>query len=194
MPDYIPILNSQVQPEAPADSSLFTRLRDNPLAQIAGEPGAPRTNNLSLAGDGFLSALEGSTSTVWVDQLDLARMKMVNLKFQGNKTGSGATNFEIAFSDTNGATWGANIVLLTLPALSGGDIANFTLDANLDLDTGTNRGFRVSYTVIGGTATYTQELLNTTLTMPSGGANALRLRNNGSGSWSAQIRVLGGRV
>ena len=42
MVDYIPIDDSEVEPEAPLSSSLGVRWRDNPVAIAQGAPGAPR--------------------------------------------------------------------------------------------------------------------------------------------------------
>ena len=42
MADYIPIIASETDPEAPLRSSLFKRLEANPRAIAEGAPGAPR--------------------------------------------------------------------------------------------------------------------------------------------------------
>ena len=42
MADYIPILDSQLEPKAPVTSELMFQLRDNPLAMFEGAVGAPR--------------------------------------------------------------------------------------------------------------------------------------------------------
>lgn len=49
MADYNAITDSQIEPGAPGTTDLFNQLRDNPIAMLEGEAGAPRL---------FLRALE----------------------------------------------------------------------------------------------------------------------------------------
>ncbi len=42
---YVEILDSEIDPESPGTTSLFTRLRDNPIAIIEGASGAPRATS-----------------------------------------------------------------------------------------------------------------------------------------------------
>jgi len=60
MADYIPILNSQLEPKAPVTSELMFQLRDNPIAITEGAVGAPRIQDAAL---GITSTTAGNT---WV--------------------------------------------------------------------------------------------------------------------------------
>lgn len=42
MPDYVPIVDDSIQPDAPLTADLMFRMRDNPLAIAEGATGAPR--------------------------------------------------------------------------------------------------------------------------------------------------------
>lgn len=59
MATYSPIANSEVAPGAAASSSLFNRLRDNPIAISEGASGAPR-----IVVPGALSTTETDTTKV----------------------------------------------------------------------------------------------------------------------------------
>lgn len=46
---YNAILDSEIEPDAPVDTSLVGRLRDNPFSAMAREPGAPGVNFVALS-------------------------------------------------------------------------------------------------------------------------------------------------
>lgn len=50
MADYIPILDSQLEPKAPVTSELMFQLRDNPVAITEGALGAPRVHADAMGG------------------------------------------------------------------------------------------------------------------------------------------------
>lgn len=80
MTDYNPIANSQIDQDSPADQTLFTALRDNPIAISEGGPGATVTRtgwhpfDMINVGDGALGtiwdhAVDGSVSAITTPSL-----------------------------------------------------------------------------------------------------------------------------
>lgn len=49
MPDYTPIPDPTVEPDAPITSELMFRLRDNPLGMFEGADGAPKLQDAALS-------------------------------------------------------------------------------------------------------------------------------------------------
>ncbi len=66
MPSYVEILDAEIDPESPVTESLMTRLRDNPIAIITGQAGAPRATSRIISPGG--SAVDGAL----VDATDLS--------------------------------------------------------------------------------------------------------------------------
>ena len=64
MTTYIPILNSEIDPESPVTESLAQRFRDNPIAIAEGDSAAPRINPaaISIGGKGADGVLNNSTT------------------------------------------------------------------------------------------------------------------------------------
>lgn len=64
MTTYIPILNSEIDPESPVTESLAQRFRDNPIAIAEGDSAAPRINPaaISIGGKGSDGVLNNSTT------------------------------------------------------------------------------------------------------------------------------------
>jgi hypothetical protein len=61
---YVPILDSEVGPDAPITTSLMFRLRDNPLGMFAADPGAPPLNRgaINIGGSGTdLNMIDSTT-------------------------------------------------------------------------------------------------------------------------------------
>ena len=56
MATYSPISNAEIDPESPIDSSLMSRLRDNPLAIQEGALGAPRIVTAAIADNAVTNA------------------------------------------------------------------------------------------------------------------------------------------
>lgn len=62
---YIPIADSEIDPESPGTTTLFNKLRDNPLAMFEGAVGAPRLSPGALAASGdWIYAGDGSDGPV----------------------------------------------------------------------------------------------------------------------------------
>ena len=63
MTAYIPILNSEIDPESPITESLMQRLRDNPIAIVEGSAGAPAATpgNFSIGGSGADGVISNAT-------------------------------------------------------------------------------------------------------------------------------------
>lgn len=64
MTTYIPILNSEIDPESPVTESLAQRWRDNPIAIAEGDSAAPRINPgaISVGGKGADGVFDNSTT------------------------------------------------------------------------------------------------------------------------------------
>jgi hypothetical protein len=63
MTAYLPILNSEIDPESPITESLMQRLRDNPIAIVEGSTGAPvaTPGNFSIGGSGADGVISNAT-------------------------------------------------------------------------------------------------------------------------------------
>lgn len=74
MTTYIPILNSEIDPESPVTESLTQRFRDNPIAIAEGDSAAPRINPaaISIGGKGADGVLNNSTTISLSGFLDFA--------------------------------------------------------------------------------------------------------------------------
>lgn len=59
MPDYIPISDASVDPDAPVTSELMYALRDNPIAMLQGADGAPRMRPGAFNSEASTSATTG---------------------------------------------------------------------------------------------------------------------------------------
>jgi len=56
MTTYTAIADSEIDPESPGTTSLFTRLRDNPIAQTEGAAGAPKIQGAAIDTDTITAA------------------------------------------------------------------------------------------------------------------------------------------
>jgi hypothetical protein len=177
-------------PGEPITSPQGLGLFENPVAIAEGAVDAPRIDRRALLDDGYLTDPSSATVNVWVDVLDLDRAAILGIKFLGAKSGAtGSTAFQLGLSNNNGSSWGADISLGGLS--NAGDTIDF--DVALNLDTGAFRGFITTKVV----SDISRTLTNQTFTVPSGGANAIRLRQavsgGSTGNWSALIYILAGR-
>lgn len=72
MADYVPITDAEIEPEAPATTSLFVRLRDNAIAMITGGLDAPRVKPVQIHASYILAnGVEGPDFAVasWVTHI-----------------------------------------------------------------------------------------------------------------------------
>lgn len=116
MADYIPITEGQSDPEAPVDSSLIKRLRDNPIAIAEGAAGAPKVQGVALGGIhlGFIS--RASNNPIGFNDLDgFDEILLIGSIIFGVSSPS----FQIRFSEDNGATFGSYETITSFATSSG---------------------------------------------------------------------------
>lgn len=107
MTAYVIIADSEIDPESPGTSTLFTKLRDNPIAIAEGSTGAPALAgpagaslvllNTAIASSDASIAFTGLSSTY-----DLFKLVFINIY-----SSSAADNLRIRTSTDNGATYEA---------------------------------------------------------------------------------------
>lgn len=116
---YIPINNTQVDPDSPVTAELMTALRDNPLAIAAGEAGAPRIARsamglMGFAGAGNFSTTAGVGTDFRIDVGGSARQAVFHV--HGIAVGGGGTSrpIRIRMSGNGGTTWTGWTTLFTV--------------------------------------------------------------------------------
>ena len=70
MTAYAAIADSDIDPESPGTTTLFTRLRDNPIAQAEGTSPAPPIANAALAGLPWQSSNIGTNQVLVSSNID----------------------------------------------------------------------------------------------------------------------------
>jgi len=117
MVEYIPIDDSEVEPEAPVISSLGVRWRDNPIAIAEGADGAPRVKSpaidwSSVSSEIGRSQLKTATGSVTHADSDAANLTLPGGQYgfypQIKTEGSIDRNYSIA-SDFSNSSYTANI-------------------------------------------------------------------------------------
>lgn len=92
MADYIPILDSQLEPKAPVTSELMFQLRDNPLAITEGAVGAPRSVLKSFdrvaAGDVVRSSGDATGDTDFTYYFSVMQIGTVRIKGNADSNGN----------------------------------------------------------------------------------------------------------
>lgn len=115
---YTAIPDSDIDPESPGTTTLFTRLRDNPLAIREGDATAPKILNAALnsypfsiaAGDisdGVWALLESWTPTATGSHdftWDEATYSEICILIEGVRTSSSGDNLLLQFGYSNGGT------------------------------------------------------------------------------------------
>lgn len=105
MADYIPVIDSSVDPDAPLTSDLMYRLRDNPIAIAEGSVNAPkvRSGALNLATAAGNVTADGTITTM--NGLDRVSVLMVNSYVLTLGTGSSSAQVRYRTSNNGGSTW-----------------------------------------------------------------------------------------
>lgn len=112
MADYLVILDSETNPNAPLRSSLFKRMVANPIAITEGATGAPKIkyralDTLNLGG----VTMVGSGFAGWTGIGDVSRLLIF-------VSGPGAAeNMRFQFTADNGATWGSILFMVGAPSI-----------------------------------------------------------------------------
>lgn len=115
MPAYIPIADTEVDPESPLTTSLATRWRDNPLAIAEGDAAAPRVQHAGLAEDagdwvllGYASVVAPATaaSVDFLSVMDSTKYSCYKVTIADARSSNNASSFLcMRFSSDNGVTW-----------------------------------------------------------------------------------------
>lgn len=190
MADYIPILNSQIEPKAPVTSELMFQLRDNPIATAEGAIGATRVDGRALGGV-FLGSLSLSGTTA-VGYTSLDRVGFCRADFSISRTDQAtSSSLQIRYSNDNGSTYGSwqTIALVITPS---GNVAT-TGSVTINLQTGnfTTTGMIVNVLTSSGATTLSRISGSGGHTVPSD-CNAFQVSLTGSGSGDIEFCALGG--
>lgn len=135
MADYIPIIASETDPEAPLRSSLFKRLEANPRAIAEGAAGAPKIMGQALSGVFLASLSTSSTSPIGVVGVERAKLFQVcGHVFHATTLGAGGL-LQARYTASNGANWGSyqDVFGVAVPSSSTG-VFGFTF--SVDVETG----------------------------------------------------------
>lgn len=116
---YIPINNTQVDPDSPVTADLMTALRDNPIAIANGDAGAPRIARSAMGLMGFSGA--GNFSTTGGVGTDFrinvgGDVRQAVFHIHGVAVGGGGTArpIRIRISGNGGTTWSGWTTLFTV--------------------------------------------------------------------------------
>jgi hypothetical protein len=149
MADYIAILDTQLDPDAPITSALAYQWRDNPLAVIEGATGAPKVRLKTQ----YSATLSGAIVFSGLGEWDGFT---VNIHASQN-TGS-AEDVDIEFSD-NGSTWYGIDTVATVTSGGGGCHVYLSCDfATMKLvgsAISSNAASGIDHTITGGSSSIT---------------------------------------
>jgi hypothetical protein len=126
---YIPITDTQIDPDAPLTSQLMYQNRDNPIEMAGGATGAPKVQGIALDNLwlGRRNTYGGSGATSVVAE----RVKVLRLDYCGQLFDA------IAFSTDGGSSYGVNQIFSTQVSAAG-EYAIVDTDAgNVTLHDGT---------------------------------------------------------
>lgn len=167
MTTYTTIADSDIDPESPGTTTLFTRLRDNPIAITEGAAGAPSIANAALAGYPF-SILAGDVTDAGFVKIDTwAGAAVASKAFTWDETTYG--NILIVLDDiapvndgdallltlgyANGTAYFANHgwsnLAITGTTLGGGTSASISLTPATNVGNATNEGVSGTVMVTG---------------------------------------------
>lgn len=106
MTDYVEILDTQLDPDAPITSGLGYQIRDNPIALAEGAESAPKISPVALSGVyiGFLQ--QTGTTENGFGGLDRHKKILMSGTIRGSSSPS-ANSVQIRYSNDNGSTWGS---------------------------------------------------------------------------------------
>jgi hypothetical protein len=147
MATYVPILDTQLDPDAPLTSSLMYQMRDNTLAMAEGDTSVPLAAQLGHRVLGTLVTTSGTTVTL--SSLDLTKFRFIKFVFNGvSYSGAGNPNVTIG---------GAAVY----SSVGSGDTAY----GNVEIDLVNGIGFSVisSVTVNPGNADATSKAVRTSI-------------------------------
>lgn len=105
MADYIPVIDSSVDPDAPLTSDLMYRLRDNPIAIAEGAVGAPKIQSDAMALK--IGSTDRTSDGVFFTMSNVDRIGtfMVNSHVNITYTAAGSATVRYRTSTNGGSTW-----------------------------------------------------------------------------------------
>ena len=166
MADWTNITDTAVDPDAPLTSQLGYAWRDNPIAIAEGAADAPRVMHNAL------NTYIGSTTTTGSTPIEFLNTNgsLRFLSFGSVNPGSAYDDFQVCFSTSGGASWGAWRTILS------GQLSGYVINGFLDCRLGKWFGIPDDPTFTGSTD-----------------ANAIRFRmsNEGGGGSSLDLTLIG---
>ena len=137
MTTYTSIANTEIDPQSPVTSDLFTKLRDNPLAQGEGTTGAPRVLGRALdlgatTGSGASTGAGAGTTSVIASDVALDNIDAVLLVGNADVVANATGFVRYRTSTNNGSTWSgySNIAKFASGPLSGIESFAFYVDTS----------------------------------------------------------------
>lgn len=161
MADYITVVDSSVDPDAPLTSDLMYRLRDNPIAIAEGAVGAPKVrsealNLATLAGD---RTSDGVVFTM--NGLDRVAALMVNSYASITHTAAGSATVRYRTSTNGGSTWSGYT----------------TFDSSVLTAAGSSRSVRFGFITLASSVNSIQfDLTSTATSFPTCSVSAMGIR------------------
>ena len=161
MPDYVPIVDDIIQPDAPLTADLMFRMRDNPLAIAEGAAGAPKVRSEALAlrtaagdrtSDGVVFTMNG---------LDRVAALMVNSYASITHTAAGSATVRYRTSTNGGSTWSGYT----------------TFDSSVLTAAGSSRSARFGFITLAASVNSIQfDLTSTATSFPTCSVSAMGIR------------------
>lgn len=170
MTDYVEILDTQIEPDAPLTAVLAGQWRDNPIAIAEGSPGAPKVASRALQGF-LLPTIQFTTTPAGYTNLG----NFSEFLIYGLLPGA-VGEMRIRFTNNNGSTWGAAQALF--------DLGFGPFFIRLNIVTGQVRNVPRLLTGVG-------EI--TSVALPSGTTNGFQLLTTSGAASQACAIVTGGR-
>lgn len=181
MPAWTTISNALVAVGAKPFATTIQALRDNVEALAEGATGAPKVQGQALGGTLLGGVIISGTTPQNFINLDRGNLFLID--FIWTASGGTASNFEIGFSNDNGATY---VAYATLVALASAGAIVGPGKAVINTETGARSAVAANSTNLS--------TLTTSLTVPSN-VNAFRLRaSNAAISVFVTVCCLGGRA
>ena len=128
MADYITVVDSSVDPDAPLTSDLMYRLRDNPIAISEGAVNAPKVRSEAMALRTAAADRTSDGAFFTLTSIDRIATFMVNSHVNIGSTSPGGASIRYRTSTNGGSTWSGytNIVTATLTAAGNTSSTRFT--------------------------------------------------------------------
>lgn len=189
MADWTTIPNSSIETGKPIRAIDGRALRDNPIAIAEGAVGAPRIQPPSMAQPLVSAAtLTAFNSTNWLAFTGLGEVKDIRVDFRitGPASGGAASDFDVAFSNDAGSTWGSTQTLIPAATLTATSAVVGLI--RLDMETGEITGV-ATRTAMGTNVVTIQIPISSTLTVPAD-CNAIRFRVSAASSRSLGVSIM----